>query len=337
MESRAFWHLLGLSDLERDVYRHLVTDPVDSPEDRATHLRVGVGDIHAAADTLVELHLARRTPHGIEAIEPRTSVTALARGHQAVLDQAGLIADDLASTYAAVRMLTQTGQLTQVLRADEITGRLIDMLTSATTSVDATAAPPFVTGADPDVEAAELRLLARGVPFRAIYESSALESPAQLASIATTIERGEQARALPGLTTKMIIVDSSVALLPLTGTPLNGEVHAVVITRSSISDALSTLFQQLWDRATPLLLSDGATSPTTPAAGPDRQLLTLLNTGMSDLSIARHLGISERTFRRRVQHLQEQLSAGSRFQLGSIAAQRRLLPQPAPGTSTLSR
>lgn len=91
----------------------------------------------------------------------------------------------------------------------------------------------------------------------------------------------------------MIIVDSCIALLPLTGTPLNGEVHAVVITRSSISDALPVLSQQFWVKATPLHLSDGANSQAGPAAGPDRQLLTMLNTGMSDLSIAR-LGAAPR-------------------------------------------
>lgn len=327
MDTTAFWQLLGLSDLERDLYQHLVAHPDATTTSRADDLGVTPARLRAASDRLVEVQLARRTARGVEPIEPRTSVTALARGHQAVLDRAGLIADELAATFAAARMLSEAGHLTQVLRADEITGRLIDMLTSATTSVDATAAPPYVTGADPEVEAAEVQLLARGIPFRSIYDSSALESPAQLASVETTIARGEQARVLPGLTTKMIIVDSATALLPLTAEPFGGEVHAVVIHRSALSEALCVLFRQLWDRAIPLQLGATAGAPPGRLSTPDRQLLTLLNTGMSDLAIARHLGISERTFRRRILALQEQFSAASRFQLGAIAAQRRLLPE----------
>lgn len=43
---------------------------------------------------------------------------------------------------------------------------------------------------------------------------------------------------------------------------------------------------------------------------------------MKDEAIARHLGVSLRTLRRRVSDLQERLGAASRIQLGVRAAQR---------------
>ncbi|MFF7545213.1 hypothetical protein ACFZCU_16550 [Streptomyces canus] len=43
---------------------------------------------------------------------------------------------------------------------------------------------------------------------------------------------------------------------------------------------------------------------------------------MKDEAVARHLGVSLRTLRRRVSELQERLGAASRLQLGMRACQR---------------
>ncbi|MFE7393699.1 response regulator transcription factor [Streptomyces sp. NPDC057582] len=53
-----------------------------------------------------------------------------------------------------------------------------------------------------------------------------------------------------------------------------------------------------------------------------RQLLTYLSGGLTDESIARELGVSERTVARRIARLQEVLGAQTRFQLGVQASRR---------------
>lgn len=53
-----------------------------------------------------------------------------------------------------------------------------------------------------------------------------------------------------------------------------------------------------------------------------RRLLVLLGAGLTDASIARELGVSERTVNRRIIALQDALAARSRFQLGVQAARR---------------
>lgn len=53
-----------------------------------------------------------------------------------------------------------------------------------------------------------------------------------------------------------------------------------------------------------------------------RAILQCLNAGMKDDAIARQLGISERTVRRRVADLAARLGAASRFQIGAQAARR---------------
>lgn len=54
----------------------------------------------------------------------------------------------------------------------------------------------------------------------------------------------------------------------------------------------------------------------------DRNLLRLLAVGMTDEAVARQLGLSLRTTRRRIAALMSHLSASSRFQAGAEAAKR---------------
>jgi DNA-binding NarL/FixJ family response regulator len=76
------------------------------------------------------------------------------------------------------------------------------------------------------------------------------------------------------------------------------------------------LFDQLWGQATPLRLAEPAT------VDPETTLINLLASGMKDEAIARQLGVSGRTLRRRIAQVQEQLGATSRFQAGLQAGRR---------------
>ncbi|WP_323184895.1 LuxR C-terminal-related transcriptional regulator [Streptomyces sp. NBC_00193] len=55
----------------------------------------------------------------------------------------------------------------------------------------------------------------------------------------------------------------------------------------------------------------------------DRLLLALLVSGLKDEAIARQLGWSVRTMRRRMSRLHDQLGAANRFQAGAVAARRK--------------
>lgn len=85
-----------------------------------------------------------------------------------------------------------------------------------------------------------------------------------------------------------------------------------------MTEALQKLFELAWQQATPLgqPVTDGELTEG------ERALTRLLAAGMKDEAVARHLGVSLRTLRRRVSDLQERLGAASRFQLGVRAAQR---------------
>jgi DNA-binding NarL/FixJ family response regulator len=86
---------------------------------------------------------------------------------------------------------------------------------------------------------------------------------------------------------------------------------------SALLDALIQFFEFTWEQAAPL----GA-DPQSPLAEEDRRLLTLLLAGLKDDAIARQLGLSTRTMRRRMKNLMDLLGADNRFQAGAQAARR---------------
>lgn len=90
---------------------------------------------------------------------------------------------------------------------------------------------------------------------------------------------------------------------------------AAVIRPSALLDALIAYWEMCWRQATPL-----DAPGEDPIGEEDRQLLILLVSGLKDEAIARQLGWSVRTMRRRMSRLLESLGAANRFQAGVIAA-----------------
>lgn len=117
--------------------------------------------------------------------------------------------------------------------------------------------------------------------------------------------------------------------------PDGGGTEAIVVVHPSVLlDALSGLFENLWERALPLPL-DG-TDASAPRAGgtaqepepADGRLLALLLLGLTDQAGARQLGVSHRTVQRRVSALLDELDARTRFQAGAQLALRGLPRRP---------
>jgi len=96
-------------------------------------------------------------------------------------------------------------------------------------------------------------------------------------------------------------------------------VRRVIVRTPGVVDALRLLFEVLWRQGAPM--------PGTQPAGDRRnqQVLRLLAAGAKDETIARQLGLSLRTVRRRVAEQIGELGATTRFQAGVEAARRRLI------------
>lgn len=175
--------------------------------------------------------------------------------------------------------------------------------------------PPYV--AHKQVEGAEHDQLDRGVRVRVIYERQGLETVGQLDTLRDLVGRGENARVLDTLPTKMMVADNREAVVPI-GLGDAGVEGIVMVKAEPLVMALSSLFEALWRLAVPVsdsrVSADGAHM-----SGADRELLTLICTGMKDDAIARHLRVSRRTVQRRIEALRSRLGAQNRAHLIVLA------------------
>ncbi|MBO3744536.1 hypothetical protein J5X84_00555 [Streptosporangiaceae bacterium NEAU-GS5] len=312
---------IGLDPLEERLYRLLLRDPTCAPEECARRLDAPVAAVLPAVDRLLVLGLLEPSgPYGYRPADPRLGLGLLIRRRQAELDRITAEADELAADFQEGLLRADPGRVIEIVEGSVAASRtLAELLTGATREVLALDAPPYATEPAGGGTSEEESALARGVRCRAVYSSVVLDLPAKLDEIRRVTAAGEQARVLAELPIKLVVVDGTTALLPLTGHEEGMRFTSVLVRHSALTDALVALFETLWEQATPVW---GA--PQQPAALDleDQQIIELLAVGMKDEAILRQLGISERTLRRRIAALLSRLGATGRFQAGVQAARR---------------
>ena len=152
-----------------------------------------------------------------------------------------------------------------------------------------------------------------GRSSRAIYPLHAVhEAPA---AIAGRVAVGEQVRVLPEVPTRLLVIGDSHVLIP--DRLGYADIPLVMVRETAIVEAAAQWFEMLWERAV-VPTQSGQES----RRDLRRFLLQQLAVGAHDEQIARNLGISLRTVRRRVADLMLELGADSRFQAGVEAARR---------------
>jgi transcription initiation factor IIE alpha subunit len=304
----------GVDPFDEAVYRAILTRHSASPTELAAELGHSADRIARALDRLREHGLVGRLSGArrrYAVIEPQAAVTSLVRTRAAELDQVQAAAGRLSALFTAAR--SGSGEEIEIVDGSEALGRwFVQLQQEAREEIITLDRPPYaLTTSNP----VEKTAMARGIRYRAIYAPEALESPGVLGDIRELVRHGEQARVLPGLRIKLAIADRRLGLMPLS-LDLTG-VRAAVIRPSTLLDGLVDYWELCWQHAVPL---------DAPAEDPlgedDRLLLTLLVSGLKDEAIARQLGWSVRTMRRRISRLHELLGAANRFQAGVIAARR---------------
>ncbi len=153
----------------------------------------------------------------------------------------------------------------------------------------------------------------QGRVARAVYPARALrEAPAVLIGRAAI---GEQIRVLPEVPTRLAIIGSR-AMVP--EPPGMTSERLLVVRQPAVVEMFRAYFEALWDRAVAVpALERGEATPDL-----DELLLAQLARGAKDEQIARLLGVSLRTVRRRVASMMSELGVDSRFQAGVEAVRR---------------
>ncbi len=159
-------------------------------------------------------------------------------------------------------------------------------------------------------------LLRSGRRSRVIYPARVLEEAPDMVRQRAAL--GEHVRVLAEVPGRMGVMGREAALIPTRFDLPNDQM--MIIRQSSVVESLTQLFEALWERA---LVVPGLDSTDAELSAKDRRLLLdQLARGAKDEQIARALGLSLRTVRRRVAEVLDELEAGSRFQAGVEAVRR---------------
>lgn len=289
-----------------------------SPEAEKLYLAMLRGDDSAESDAaraeLERLGLVRND--GVR--PPRSALAAIASGHEAAAVRARETAEFLAAAYAA-RGAKEVDFVEVLQDAAEVISAFEEMQSQAKSEIRALD-PGSYLSPQPEASPAQPPALARGIGYRVVYESALLQTERGFASVQESIAAGEQARTFPGVPLKLVIADSNRALIAVP-TVTGGNVVALLIHPSVLLSALIELFEAFWRMAVSITPGGQEVTREEPTTA-TRRLMALLSAGLTDESIARELGISERTVHRRVSRLQQLLGAQTRFQLGVQASRR---------------
>lgn len=161
-------------------------------------------------------------------------------------------------------------------------------------------------------------MMASGREQQSIFPLSVLEDPSWRVLAETRAEAGERQRFLEDVPLDFIIFGDSGVLLS-DDEETSGAADMLLVHSQNMRSTFVALFDELWRRADPL--HDGG------AAAADVRVLELLGLGFKDEAIARHVGLSLRTVRRRISTLMDEHGVDTRFQLGIAACRRGLLDE----------
>ncbi|MEU7212708.1 helix-turn-helix domain-containing protein [Streptomyces sp. NPDC044989] len=331
-ETDAPMALVGLDADTEAVYRELLTRGGGTAESLVTAL--GLNRDQAVAH-LERLHrnglLGRRSSGEYQTVDPRHAIAALVESRTRQLAAVRDAATSLGELFdEARRSGTPQPDTRTISGAEEVGDCYYRLKQAARREICELERPPYLLAPNEPLDEAAIR---RGVRVRAVYAAASFDDDGGWQDLGSLVSRGEEARVVPALPVKLALVDRSAAMVSLT---LDGGSTDCLYTEAPpLIEVLSELFDRYWAVAARLSEADTSAAPGPDEAGPgggarrpteeERQLLALFAAGVKDDAIARQLGVSTRTLRRRIQNLYADLGTTNRFGAGVAAARRNWL------------
>jgi len=316
---------LGFSPEVGRIYERLLGLAGQPYDEVLEALGLTAGEFEAVAVTLIDAGIVVARPEAVRVLSPELAVSRLlesaaegARNAHDLLLTISRALPHIAARTAGVPA-TQLEESAQPIDGELFRSRYLPetlaTIVQRTTGDLAWLRPDqWREPWEEDMNALVAEVVASGRRVRAIYPVRALtEAPAVLEARA---EIGEEVRLIPEPPTRLLVIGVTHTILP---EPLgNAASPRIMVRQRGIVEAMGLFFEQLWERASPIAEYEQG------AKGDEvrRQLLAQLATGSQDEQIARRLGMSLRTVRRRVAEVMAELGAESRFQAGVEAARR---------------
>lgn len=146
---------------------------------------------------------------------------------------------------------------------------------------------------------------------RCIYDHAFTQDPIGMKIIKGCVAEGEEAAILPEVTMKMMIADTSEALIAITPTGAGG---AARFRGGPPVVAFREYFEMKWKLGRPFGCAGAAASAAgNPLSAVQREILALLDEGLTDDLIARHVGLVVGSVRRHINEIKAKLGANTRW------------------------
>jgi len=166
---------------------------------------------------------------------------------EALEEQAATLVDELAPAYRAGKQETDPLQYIEVLRdRGAINARFDELQAGVQREILVFTKPPYAKTPQENVEG--LRV-ARKVTARSMYEYSLFEDLAATEGVRRFVEAGEQARVVPELPLKLVIIDETIVMFgmedPIAG---SSDLTIVVVDHPSLAAVLKMAFTAYWNQ-----------------------------------------------------------------------------------------
>lgn len=163
-----------------------------------------------------------------------------------------------------------------------------------------------------------MEALRRGVRARALYPHTARGDAATRARVGALTEAGGEVRTSREIHGRFLAFDRKVAFVPA-----DSEAGVAIVYEPSVATFLGSIHDLVWQSA--FRLEPGTVGYAETLDDLRSTILELLASGIKDEVVARRIGMSDRSFRRHVAAIMQDLAADSRFQAGVRAAQAGLV------------
>jgi DNA-binding CsgD family transcriptional regulator len=320
------WGFVGMPDPDGRAYEALVLRGQATVADLAAELGMTNSRVTRILGRLAARGFATRLPGRparFTAVSPDVAALELITAQESRLRRLREHAHELADASRVRSDSSRPDGFVELIEGAGNVGKVLGWLQRhAQNEIRVFAKPPY-SGQQPHGGADQERPLREGqVRHRTIHERAALTEPGRMAGVWDGIRRGERARVTGSLPTEMVLCDSRLALIPVRASSSNAGQAACLVHPSPLLDALSALFEAVWDKAVPLNQRAAPGHEGQVLTDDDRDLLGLLTAGATDVAIARTFGWSVRTVRRHIHRIMTLTGTETRFQAGMEASRR---------------
>ncbi len=329
------FEMIGVDARALSVYRAMLREPAWGVAEIAADLGMAFDEVRSALDELARVKLLRSSwdrAGMLRAVRPEVGLMNLLEEQRVKLAaEMAQVEQGRAAVRGLIEELTPLQPQSVLARLDGldgVRGTLEQLARDA--RVEALSFVPGGGQGRASLDASrplDEDALARGVRLRTLYTDSAARDRPTSAHVAHLVALGAEARTVPVLPIRMLVVDAEIAVLPVD--PDKSAAGALVVRERGIVAAVRALFHSYWDISRPFGAPVSVGVSLDEPTRQQRAVLDLLARGMKDESIARSLGTSVRTVRRVVAELMELLDAESRFEAGVNAVRRGWLTAEA--------